>query len=265
MQFEYKSKLFDIEGVSKNDHIYKKITRTGTFYEINLLEYIYQIKPFICSKECMNVFIDVGANIGNHSVFFSSFLADHLIAIEPNPSVLPQLRRNLLENVNDYTIFECAVGEKERRGTIDVPENICDNIGAAKVNVGSGEGDIEILTVDSIFSSWQDKIDNSASVSLIKIDVEGMEQQVLKGAENTILKHKPHIFAEAATKDEFEKIYTYLWPLGYRKLPGHWAATPVYHFAFKPTLSFIVLAGYWEFRRVVRKTKSRLSRRLTKR
>lgn len=263
MRFDYLSKSFDIEGVSENDHIYRQITRTGTFYEIDLLDYIHRIKPFIYSKGCMNVVIDIGANIGNHSVFFGSFMADHLIAIEPNPNVLVQLRRNLSKNVSNYTLFECAVGDIESRGTIVVPENMGNNIGAARVDVNTNEGDIEISVVDSIFSSWKEKVDNPVSVSLIKIDVEGMEPQVLKGAENTILKYKPHIFAEAETKEKFQKIHNYLRSLGYRKIPGHWAATPVYHFACNPPLALIATAHYRQIRRAVRKTKSRLLRRFT--
>ena len=63
MQFEYRSKLFDIEGVSQNDHIYKSITQSGNFYEIDLLDYIYHLKPFIYSTKYRNIILDVGANI----------------------------------------------------------------------------------------------------------------------------------------------------------------------------------------------------------
>jgi FkbM family methyltransferase len=249
MQFEYRSKSFDIEGTSQKDYIYRRISDTGTFYEIDLLEYMYMIKPFIHSKRCRNVAIDIGANIGNHSIFLSTFLADHLIAIEPNPNVLFRLRRNLSRNANNYTLIECAVGEKESKGTIILPENMGDNIGAARVNVHDNGGNIEISTVDAIFSSWKDKEDNLVSVSLIKIDVEGMEPEVLKGAETTILKYRPHIFAEAATDEELLRIHNYLRSLGYRKMPGHWAATPVYHFAYNPTLALSTATYYWQFRK----------------
>lgn len=261
MQFEYRSKTFDIEGISQNDHIYKCITQSDTFYEIDLLEYIYRIKTFFPSKKNKNIVVDIGANIGNHSIFFSSFIADHLIAIEPNPDVLSTLRRNLSKNVSNYTLCEYAVGEKEGRGTIDVPKNIDNNIGAARIDQQQ-KGDIEISTLDSVFSSLEKNESNLISVSLIKIDVEGMEPQVLKGAEKTILEYKPHIFAEAATKEEFKRIYNYLQSLGYRKLAGHWAATPVYHFAYNPTLSLLVTSYYMQLRRVTEKIKRRLTRRL---
>jgi len=155
MQFEYQSKTFNIEGVSKNDHIYKSIAQSGNFYEIDLLNYIYHIKPFIYSKKHKNIILDVGANIGNHSIFFSSFISDHLIAIEPNSAVLPQLRLNLSKNIDNYTLYECGVGEKEGRGKMVVPENIDNNIGAARIDLQSNDSDIEISTLDSVFAAWR--------------------------------------------------------------------------------------------------------------
>ena len=107
--------------------------------------------------------------------------------------------------------------------------------------------------------------ESGARPDVIKIDVEGMEPQVLKGAENTILEYKPHLFTEAATKEELQKIYNFLRPFGYRKLPGHWAETPVYHFAHNPTLSLFATAYYMQLRRTVSKIKSRLTRRFTRR
>jgi len=261
MRFEYRSKSFDIEGASQDDHIYRQIFRTSNFYEIDLLEYIYKLKPFIYLKGKINICIDIGANIGNHSVFFSSFFADHLIAIEPNPNVLGQLRRNLSRNAENYTLIECAVGEKESRGTIVLPKSLKDNVGAAKVNVEKNGGDIKISTLDSVVSPWNKNSENSVSVCFIKIDVEGMEIQVLKGAVKTIRKYKPHVFAEAATKKDFRKIYSYLQSLGYKRMPGFWAATPVYHFAHSPTFALIAATHWWQFRREASGIRSRLARR----
>ncbi|MEH6552215.1 MAG: FkbM family methyltransferase [Pseudomonadales bacterium] len=271
MQFEYRSNLFDIEGVAEDDHIYQCIVRSGTFYELDLLEHIRLLKPFFYSKSYKNVVIDIGANIGNHSLFFSSFLADHLIAIEPNPHVLPILRRNLSKNIDNYTLLEHGVGEKEGTGTLVLPD--AHNIGGARIDLQSNTGNISISTLDSAFSSWKENECEPISLALIKIDVEGMEPQVLKGAENTIAEYKPHIFAEAATKEELHRISSYLNPLGYRKLPGHWAATPVYHFAHNPSFSLITKAYsiyftldfYHQLRHTVSRLKSRLIKYYTER
>lgn len=260
MRFEYRSKLFDIEGVSQNDHIYKSILRSESFYEIDLLEYIYHLKSHVQSKKNKCVVIDVGANIGNHSIFLGAFIADHLIAVEPNPDVLPTLRKNLSKNIDNYTLYEHAVGEHEGTASIEVPSNMSENIGTAKIDLKNNEGSIEILTLDSMLSSWKEYESGSVSVSFIKIDVEGMELQVLKGGQETMLRHKPHIFAEAATSEELERIINYLQPLGYRKLPGRWAATPVHHFACNPDFSLIKVSFCAQLKGVVRKKISRIKR-----
>src|SRR5690606_32927844 len=126
MQFTYRTKTFDIQGVSQEDHIYKTISETLCFYEKDLLEYIYTV---VGTQPPQTLAVDVGANIGNHSIFFASFLTDHLIAIEPNPQVLPVLNKNLSHNIQNYQIYECAVGEATGTGTLMMPEDITDNAG----------------------------------------------------------------------------------------------------------------------------------------
>lgn len=259
MQFEYRSRKFDISGYSDDDYIYRQIRHTGGFYETDLLEYIASIRPFIFRNGLENIVVDIGANIGNHSVFLGAFVADHLIAIEPNPDVLPCLRRNLTQNLSGYTLLECAVGETEGLGTVCVPEHMSGNIGAAKVQAGSA-GSIRISTLDSILSAWKGKAAASPCVALIKIDVEGMELQVLKGSEKTLRQHKPHIFAEAAGRDELAAISAYLMPLGYTRMPGHWAATPVYHFAPRLSPALFACVGFSQIRRVASMAWARMRR-----
>lgn len=260
MQFQYQSIQFDIKGTSESDHIYRQISQSGTFYEIDLLEHIYRLKPFFQSKNNKNIVIDIGANIGNHSIFFGALIADHLIAIEPNPDVLPILSRNLSKNLNKYSLYEHALGEREGKGEIGVPQNMGDNIGAAKIDLQNEKGEIKISTLDATLSSWRKNENSSIAVSLIKIDVEGMESLVLKGGKKTIVEFKPHIFAEAATENELKKIYNYLQPLGYKKLPGHWAATPVYHFAYKPALKLLATSYFIQLKKLVVRIKNRLKR-----
>lgn len=258
MQFQYLSKFFDIKGVTQNDHIYKNIVSSSSFYEIDLLKYIQAVKFSFTSGLEDTLAIDVGANIGNHSIFFRSFITEHLMSIEPNPEVLPTLNDNLSRNIDNYSIFDCAVGDISSRGDIIIPNNIFNNIGAARIVKEDNNGEINILTLDSLFLSWQKRNNiNNVSISLIKIDVEGMEFLVLKGASNIISKYKPHIFVEAITKVELDNILYYLSPLGYQKLPVKWGVTPVYHFVYKPklTLKFFCLYYMWalKFKKLFKK------------
>lgn len=264
MKFKYRSKSFDIEGVSEEDHIYKYIVETGNFYEIDLLNYIHTLKASICSNKNKNIVFDVGANIGNHAIFLSSFIADHLIAIEPNAEVLPKLHRNLSKNITNYTLYEIAVGEKQGQGKMVVPKNMGNNVGAAQVDMQSEDNDIEISTLDAIFSAWKKTEKDPVSIPLIKIDVEGMEPQVLKGAINIITEYKPHIIVEAPTKKELNEINDFLNPLAYKKLPGRWALTPVYHFAYQPSSKLILQAYYMKLRRSFNRSRQRLKNLFTK-
>lgn len=260
MQFEYRSKSFDIEGVSKEDHIYKYILENGNFYEIDLLNYIYTLKSSICSNKNNNIVFDIGANIGNHAIFLSTFIADHLIAIEPNVTVLPTLRRNLSKNVSNYTLYECAVGEEPGRGRMIVPNNTSDNVGAAQVDMQSEESDVEITTLDALFSAWKETNNTPINVTLLKIDVEGMELKVLKGGVHIINEFRPHIVIEAPNKQDLKNINAFLRPLGYQKLPGRWALTPVYHFAYKPGITLFMQAYYMKTRRSLNRRKQRIKK-----
>jgi len=188
-----------------------------------------------------------------------AFLADHVIAIEPNSEAIHLLRRNLSANIDNFSIYDCALDEKDGLGKIVIPEKANNNLGMAQVVPDSNNGDIKTTTLDSIINFWQQEQDEPFNVSLIKIDVEGMELAVLKGATNTITQYWPHIFAEAATDKEFHKINDYLHGFGYKKL-SRWAATPVYHFAHKPSLSLILKSRWFKILKKMREFKLRLIR-----
>ena len=256
MIFTYKTKQFHIEGVSQEDHIFKNISDTKSFYELDLLKYMHKILRH--DKTDPTVIIDVGANIGNHSIFMQCFLSDFIISIEPNPAVTPVLRKNLSRNVTGYEVFECAVGKVESTANISVPDQVKNNIGMAKVNFG-GLGDrIAVTTLDSLFNKWKKNHINPCRVSAIKIDVEGMELGVLQGAKEIIATHKPNIFVEAATIQEFEILNDYLDQFGYKML-SKWAVTPVYHFCFKPTYKQIIIVRYAQLQHLLHGLKLRLA------
>jgi len=253
MKFKYRQKTFDIDGISQEDAIYRTIVQTRCFYEIDLLEYMYSIRHYFRKEN--GTAVDVGANIGNHSIFMQSFLTANLISIEPNPKVLAILHRNLKQNINNYSIYDCAVGETAGMGSIFLPDGAKNNVGMAKIDLDGHDNNITITTLDAIVERWNTTHNMDSNISIIKIDVEGMEMAALKGAKNTIQKHKPHLFIEAATIEEFGEVNSYLRSLGYKVL-SRWAVTPVYHFSYSPSkrLIFAVrLAKYSHFPRSIKK------------
>jgi len=237
----------------------RQIGKRNCFYEIDLLEYLLKIKKFYYTDN--SVAIDVGANIGNHSIFFRSFLSDHVISVEPNSVVLPALRRNLSCNVNNYTIYEYALGAFEGTGVITFPKGSEDNVGMAQISKSinvTGEV-VKVTTVDAVLDNWVAENSHNCRVSFIKIDVEGMEMDVLRGANNAIDKHRPHILAEAASKKQFLALDKWLRSYGYKKL-SRWGATPVYHFAYQPSLVLWTTVRYLQFFQLLRKIRRKLFR-----
>ena len=145
-----------------------------------------------------DVAIDVGANVGFHSLTMAGLVgpSGHVIACEPNPSVAIRLRRNLALN-RERRITPLAVAVSDREGAVDlaVPAASDSNQGRANLGTGRGEGwscvTARAVTIDSLVEELA-----LTSVSLIKIDVEGFEPAVLRGASGVLLRHRPTLVFE---------------------------------------------------------------------
>lgn len=262
MKFKHRKKSFDISGASHSDHIYKAIVKNSSFYEIDLLEYIYAINKHISIGD--SVIIDVGANIGNHSVFFQSFLSKFVISVEPNPDVLPVLKSNLANNIQNFSIYDCALGEVDSQGRVVLPDGSAGNIGMAKVDTDIDGGDIKITTLDSMLAEWRKNKATEAAVSILKIDVEGMELAVLKGAQITLEIDKPQVFVEALTEQDFNALNSYLKGFDYKMLNRCSRRSPVYHFAYKPSSALLSAVRKARIRGAVSKVMRKISRKITR-
>jgi len=213
MRFTYKNETVVLSGPS-TEHLIKILNKTQNFYEIELLEYISQL-------ELGGTYLDIGANIGNHTVFFAMFCnSTEVIAFEPMPLTHSLLQKNIRLNKlgRAVDIRKQAVGAST--STISMIKGPAGNVtGMAKVTPGNGN--IELVKLDSI--------QYKKPVTVIKIDVEGYEPDVLAGSTKLILKDKPHIFIEAhdkAAKDELDKILNHL---GYYDI-AVFNVTPTYHY-----------------------------------
>lgn len=156
----------------------------GRFYEPEELEIIRQH----CPKDA--VFADIGANIGNHSLFALKMLGVRkLIPFEPNPVAIAVLTSNLGLNGElgrcDLSHLGLGLSDRAQDGLSMEYDQPKTNLGGGRMVAG---GDLRVIRGDEALAD--------ETVDFIKIDVEGMEMQVLGGLAGTIARCRPIFFIE---------------------------------------------------------------------
>ena len=151
--------------------------------------------------------VDVGANVGTHTTAFANGVGTggRVIAFEPQPRVFELLERNVQANGYDnVSLYRFALGA-ERSVRYAPPTDY-----AAHVNVGAvsllsdaeeSSHPVDVVTLDSF------ELD---AVRLIKIDVEGMECDVLRGAVRTLRRCRPVVSVECNSAEAGAAVLTLL-------------------------------------------------------
>lgn len=134
--------------------------------------------------------VDIGANIGNHSLFFAKYMeCEKVISFEPICKNIELFKMNLEKYRNKCVLYETALSNEE----------------GLKVMYNTDEksyGGFSLNKEDKSFEIIRDfrveKLDNYdlTNITLMKIDVENHEKEVLEGAKETIKKNKPIIVLE---------------------------------------------------------------------
>ncbi len=137
-----------------------------------------------------SIAIDIGAHIGTQTIIMARAVGEQgkVIAFEPQPKFFRELFMNLEVNrAPNVYYFWGAIAEKP--GVIQLPnlKDSCEVVSLLDFSSGYSGLDAPAGTLDSL---------ELKNVSLIKIDVDGMEDIVLEGIKNTILSNKPIIIIE---------------------------------------------------------------------
>lgn len=165
--------------------------------------------------------VEVGANIGAHTVELARLVAPGpVLAFEPQRLVFQTLCANVAINscANVYA-FQVAMGAAP--GGILVPEldpNLPANFGGVSLGgAAPGATRVQLSTIDSL---------GLPACHFIKADVEGMEADVLRGAQATIRRHRPVIYVENDRAERSPALIALLQrDLGYRL---YWHAVPMF-------------------------------------
>lgn len=211
-----------IEGGLKrrSDGLYWEIPASSPEAVIGLLDHEQKVKDFLMSHFKENkIFVDAGANVGGYSVRAASW-GMKVYAFEPNPHNIALLRRNIEINNLSVNVLPYALGSRPGKARLSP------NGGVSRITKDEGV-EVEMRTLDSF---------DLPGADLLKVDVEGYELEVLRGAKKTLEKFHPIVMIEmhywAGAENEAE-LFEILLGLGYKleyidryRLGRHLAAFP---------------------------------------
>jgi FkbM family methyltransferase len=137
------------------------------------------------------IFLDVGVNIGNHSLYLARF-CKQIYAFEPIKSLYDQFLASIFANdILNIHAYNYALGKESK--TLPIYGNHA-NMGTSSITVHDGRHkiqDIKILKLDDVYQDI-----GITRIDVMKIDVEGYELDVLLGAVECIKKYKPVLLIE---------------------------------------------------------------------
>jgi FkbM family methyltransferase len=190
------------------DFIQRRIFAHRTFYEEKLLRKMRQMALF----DPNGAVFDIGANIGNHAVFFGKIMqARHVTCFEPQNVASRILAKNIaLNSLQDRTtVVRTLLGEKS--GKADILSHSGRNLGGTSF-AESQKGAFDIIALDDYCIAHR-----VTTIDFMKIDVEGMQLSVLTGARQVLGDLKPVLWVELiAANDEFAATQAFLQGFGYR-------------------------------------------------
>lgn len=181
--------LLDVRGKLEGDLIWYG------YYEPHLQQLFSEL------GEDSGIIMDIGANIGLHSLYLAhNFPHARVFSFEASPRVFKDLNINLsLNKCDNLDVFNLALGDRPSEMTFYEPSGKkIENRGLGSFNSKNVPADfteviLQVGTVDSVIA---EQLEGDAKVTMMKIDVQGHENQVLEGATSCLSEHRPVIFME---------------------------------------------------------------------
>ncbi|HEY1207223.1 MAG: FkbM family methyltransferase [Bryobacteraceae bacterium] len=146
------------------------------------------------------VFVDLGAHVGYYSLKAAAMVgpSGRVLAVEPNPETLRKLRANIRESGAAQVVVE-PVACSDSEGVVDFFASPRENTSASSMSkVNAAQGNSVSATYRVRTRRLDDIVRESGvtRVDVIKIDVEGAELLVLKGAGETLDRYHPVVEVE---------------------------------------------------------------------
>jgi precorrin-6B methylase 2 len=177
----------------------------GKFYEQAFLDHIRGLK-------LRGVYVDAGSCLGTHTVWFAMYCpATYVHAFDPRERCARWTQMNVDANelTDKVTVHQVGLGAKR---------------GQASSHLDGLWEHFDVVPLDKVVRG---------KVVVLKIDVEGMEEQVLKGARRILRRYHPVVFAEAFNEPERATIEAMLKRHRYRATGRVFNSTPTYEFVYE--------------------------------
>ena len=191
-----KKHVFDDYGI-----LFSNDTPGESLKEV-FFEKIYTKFPGFTPKP-EDVVFDVGSQYGDYALLCAKrYKSLKVVCFEPYSKNFDIMKENLrLNSCMNVSINNCAVGKQEGVYNIHISGNM-----ATKDGVGIYEN-VNVVKLDSFLNE---------KVSLLKIDTEGFELDVLEGARETLKTLKPRIILETHSIELKRKCLNFLFQYGYK-------------------------------------------------
>lgn len=210
---------------------FRNVNRDGVSLRVDISDYIGHYLYFGFADPAMkklfalcgesSTAIDVGANIGWTVLLLARIAKKGTVwGFEPEPRNFEDCQTNIkLNSFGNVTLFPIGLGDANGRVLMEI--RTPSNRGGNRVALHPGESvhQVEVARLDDFGPASK-----LVNIDLIKIDVEGYELQVLRGAEKMLRKHRPALFIEVDENnlrdqgDSAEELVRFIMKVGYREI-----------------------------------------------
>lgn len=238
----------DVPDGTETPYTYRDFQRGG-WYEEKFLEHIRR-------KNREGVYVDVGAHMGTATTWFAMLCpaATHVHAVEPVPRFADQIDRVIEANQLRDKVTLHRVGLSDKAGT--ETNHLTAEHQTGFHEAGHAQAVDETFPVTTLDELISDK------VAVIKIDVEGMEDRVLRGADRILRYDQPTIYVEAHNRARLRDIREVLGAVGYDPTGRVFNATPTYEFARNTMVGASVSVAAHQLNHVVRRTAWKVAKKI---
>lgn len=189
-----------------DDWLTYSFARSGS-YELTQKHFIATaLLPMLDSRSTA---IDVGANVGTYALFLGKYF-DEVLAFDASPQMCKLLRLTLeLTDVRNIRVSDTALGAEAGERLLMSPGQEIPNRGMGRVVTPSASPPSE-ETIPVKMARGDDVVGERASVAFVKVDVEGLETEVLRGFSETIRRERPLLGVETLSQNAVTQVISVL-------------------------------------------------------